>query len=315
MATKEANIALGCPVCRDGSCNYWFTRKTPFGRFDLNRCSKCRSAFVYPRPDRLAIESFYNDHSYRRDDNQSTEERLAQLNESEKTYPNSTLDAERMISHCKRLSRGLRFLDVGAGYGYFSHSALAQGFQVQALEPNRFERQVFGLMNHFAPHPSMLGPEFVAANKNSFDVVLLSQVLEHVRDLDESVHFFNDLLADGGVVAVAVPHFRSLVSRLQGRKDMFIIPPEHLNFFTIKGLRELFERSGFHVLMTESISRFDPRKFKRKFRFGFFSVIFSTALESVLRVADKANLGMYINIYFRKGRPALSDLSGRGRQF
>ena len=303
-----------CVSCGHDHCNYWFTRKTPFGRFDINRCSKCRSAFVYPRPDRLAIESFYRDHSYRHDDNQSPEERLAQLNESEKIYPNSTLDAERMISHCKRLSRGLRFLDVGAGYGYFSHSALAQGFQVQALEPNRFEREVFGLMNHFAPQSSMLGPEFVAANKCSFDVLLLSQVLEHVLNVDETVGSFNDLLVDGGVVAVAVPHFRSLISRLQGRNDMFILPPEHLNYFTVKGLRELFERHGFQVLATETISRFDPRKFKRKFRFGFFSVIFSIILESVLRVADKANLGMYINIYLRKGRPTLSDLSGRRRQ-
>ncbi len=66
--------------------------------------------------------------------------------------------------------------------------------------------------------------------------------------------------------------------------------------------------------MTESISRFDPYKLKRKLHLGFFGVIFSTALESVLRVADKANLGMYINIYLRKGRPTLSDLSGRRRQ-
>ena len=44
------------------------------------------------------------------------------------------------------------------------------------------------------------------------------------------------ILVPDGIVAVAVPHFGSLLSRLQGKKDMFICPPEHLNFFSRRGL-------------------------------------------------------------------------------
>lgn len=303
-----------CPACKCSHFLYWFTKQTRFGRYKVYRCRKCRSAFIYPRPSHSELESVYSDTAFRSDGGGSAEERFTRRMESEKLYPNSTLDAARMIENCKRFSCGHRLLDVGAGYGYFTNAALARGFSVQALDPSPSSRGIFAIMNKFDPEPIMLGKDFVEANRQAFDVVILSQVLEHISNLEETLFFLDDLLTDGGVVAIAVPHFQSLVSRFQGRNDMFIIPPYHLNYFTIKGLRELFERHGFQVLMTETISRFDPRKLKRELRLGFFGVIFCTVLEAVLRVADNVNLGMYANIYFRKGRPALSDPGGRRRQ-
>lgn len=305
---------MDCPVCRGGSCRYWFTQESSSGKYKLYRCHNYLSMFVSPRPSRSEIECIYNATDYHSDGDGSAEQIFVRLMESEKVYPNTSLDAERMIRNCKRFSTGLRLLDVGAGYGLFPHAARAQGFDVKALEPNATRRDVFTILNHFHPEPVMLERPFVEANRHAFDVVILSQVLEHISNLEETLSFLDDLLTDGGVVAVAIPHFRSLVSRFQGRHDMFIIPPYHLNFFTIKGLRELFERHGFQVLMTETISRFDPRKHKRKLRLGFFGVIFCTVLEAVLRVADRAHLGMYVNICFRKGRPALSDSGGIRRQ-
>ena len=80
-----------------------------------------------------------------------------------------------------------------------------------------------------------------------------------------------------------------------------------------QGLEAIFERYGFQVLLTETVSRFDSRTKKRKLRFKAFGAIYCPVLEGVLHVTDKANLGMYANVYFRKGRPALSGPSGRRR--
>ena len=88
----------------------------------------------------------------------------------------------------------------------------------------------------------MLTRNFVQANPGSFDVVLMSQVLEHITDLESTLDYLRDLLAPNGIAAIAVPHFGSWLSRLQGKKDMFIVPPEHLNFFSRAGLTALFDR-------------------------------------------------------------------------
>jgi hypothetical protein len=38
----------------------------------------------------------------------------------EDAFPNSSVDSERIANHCRELGIGSRFLDVGAGYGFFS---------------------------------------------------------------------------------------------------------------------------------------------------------------------------------------------------
>ena len=290
-----------CPACRCRSLVHWFVKTTPSGHYGIDRCRNCSSAFVLPRPSLSEIKKFYQDISYRSEECKAAEVRFAHVMEHENIYPNSTLDADRMTETCKRFATGARFLDVGAGYGFFSRAAAARGFEVRALEPARSCREVFALMNGFRPDPHMLEKDFVEQNKSAFDVVLLSQVLEHIIDLHEMTGFLGELLGDGGVVAVAVPQFRSLVSRIQGRGDMFIVPPEHLNFFTLLGLKRLFEHHGFEILAWETVSRFDPRKFCGKLYQRSLGVIAAQALRTVFRTADALGYGMYLNLYCRKG--------------
>jgi 2-polyprenyl-3-methyl-5-hydroxy-6-metoxy-1,4-benzoquinol methylase len=189
------------------------------------------------------------------------------------------------------------FLDIGAGFGFFSRAASENGFQVDALEPSPSCQDVFTLMNGFKPYPEMLSASFVQKHSGIYDVVLMSQVLEHVSDIKECVSNLNILLHSGGICAIAVPHFRSLVSMVQCRKDMFIIPPEHLNFFTIRGLTSLFLRQGFKPLKIETISRFNSMRIRRIFPFSSLIIL---GLSSVLNLADMYNKGMFINAYFQK---------------
>jgi len=35
------------------------------------------------------------------------------------TIPNASLDAERIVEACKQLTAGSRFLNIGAGFGFF----------------------------------------------------------------------------------------------------------------------------------------------------------------------------------------------------
>ena len=49
-------------------------------------------------------------------------------------------------------------------------------------------------------------------------------------------------------------------------------------------------------------------------RLEAFGVIYCPVLEGVLRVTNKVNYDLYANMCFRKGRPALSDPGGIGKQ-
>jgi 2-polyprenyl-3-methyl-5-hydroxy-6-metoxy-1,4-benzoquinol methylase len=253
-----------------------------------------------PRPKAEEIEAFYKTIAYRQHEKDSPQTRFNSVIEQEKSYPNSTLDAARIGTACRHWSSGDNFLDIGAGYGFFSRAAIDRGFRVTALEPAPSCREIYRMMNGFEPLPELLNEQFVAAHAGEFDVLLMSQVLEHVQDLDWTLSALHSLLREGGVAAIAVPHFRSMVSILQGRRDMFIIPPEHLNFFTAEGLERLFQRHGFTTLASQTVSRVDGKRIARKMRLGLLGRPISYALRVPMTLMDLLKMGLFLNMYFRK---------------
>jgi SAM-dependent methyltransferase len=216
----------------------------------------------------------------------------------ETEFPNSTVDAKRIAQNLKRLAPGTRALDVGSGYGFFSKALMDAGFAVDAIELGEASRKIHARMTGFEPKAEPFNADFARRNAGTYDAVLLSQVLEHLPMDSDPIKSLNDLLRTGGICAIAIPHFRSYLSIVQGRSDMFIVPPEHLNFFTVKGLNAAFASRGFQTLKCETVSKFDYRKFRK--RFGLLSLVPSLALKGFLGVSSLMDKGMFINGYFRK---------------
>ena len=84
-----------------------------------------------------------------------------------------------------------------------------------------------------------------ASLSNSFSIISEWQVLEHVSDVDEHMCSCFELLQPNGVYMGTVPNFFGIYARLRGSRWYMIRPPEHLNYFTPKGLSILLERCGF----------------------------------------------------------------------
>ncbi len=215
-------------------------------------------------------------------------------------YLNSGHDSLRIVERCTQLTTGRRFLDAGAGLGMFSKTALRAGFDVSACEPNPNARNVFRQLNGFEPESCLFDKEYADRHRGAFDVVLLSQVLEHITDPEEIVEHIRTVLREGGIAVVAVPHFGSALSRVQGKKDMFISPPEHLNFFSKRGLIALFERYQFRLERIETVSKVNSGKIRDAVHFPILRDAVWIGLYSVLKVFEVFGMGMVINAYFRK---------------
>ena len=215
-------------------------------------------------------------------------------------YPTSWGDAELIIGRCFALSSGRDFLDVGAGNGAFSNVARKYGFHVDAVEPNPNACVVFRQVNGFSPRQQFFDCVFADEVRGSYDVVLLSQVLEHLPHPVETVKSIRMVLRQGGIVCIAVPHFGSFVSRLQGVNDMFVSPPEHLNFFSRSGLKELFLKNGFRLCFVETVSKIPRRRIERLARFRRLGAVGWRVLFAGMRLTDWCGAGMVLNGYFEK---------------
>lgn len=294
---------VSCIFCKETPTSYWYTNtsKADGKPYRLFKCPSCAGAFVFPIPTEDELSLYYRSSSNAMQANlgvDAEEEQYEKVIAEEEIFPNSTIDARRIAQRIKQLRHQGRVLDVGCGYGFFSRALADAGFEVEAIELNETCRRIYTRMNGREPTDASFDSRFSAAHADRYDAILFSQVLEHVPMNSDPLGSIRTVLKDGGICAIAVPHFRSWVSRLQGKGDMFIIPPEHINFFTVKSLTELFRAGGFDVVHVDTISRFDARKLKR--RFGAASIIPELALQTFLKASDLTMGGMYINAYFRK---------------
>jgi SAM-dependent methyltransferase len=294
----EANETLDgggtCVACGAMCVSRWCVRQNAHGTFTVYRCSSCGTGFVWPRPSDAFLLSYYRELP---DAEPAT---LEQLLAAEESYPNAMVDAARICEICARESVGSRFLDVGAGTGFFSRAALDRGFRVTACEPHSASRAVFRRMNGFEPHATFLDDAFADGHASRFDVVLLSQVLEHVRDPAGFIRNAAKVLEPGGLIAIAVPHFGSALSRVQGTRDMFVTPPEHLSYFTRKGLETLLRHHGFEIRRRETVSRIDAARVARRIPLPFFAWHVVKCVHWVLRASDPFGWGTILRIYASK---------------
>jgi len=291
---NSINCQIPCLCCDYPSLKFYFCKQSSHGEFPICRCPSCGSAFVWPRPDKDAMEAYYKDNLH----SDLTYEQAIQVDL--RYYPNSAGDSKRIIAWCLKLSRGYEFLDVGAGFGAYSKTANEYGFTVTACEPNPNAIKHFFEMNGFYPDPSVFDYKYASLHKEEFDVVLLSQVLEHVSDPVEVVDSIHTVLRGNGVAAIAVPHFGSALSRIQKKNDMYISPPEHLNFFSKRGLIDLFLKRGFKLEFLETVSKVPRERIKEAVRVPVLSDIAWRGSYGALTLFDSFNMGMMINAYFRR---------------
>ena len=127
--------------------------------------------------------------------------------------------------------------------------------------------------------------------------MILSQVIEHLSFEKNPLKDINSVLKDNGVVVLAFPNFSSLLAMLLRKRDFFLIPPEHLNYFTKTAICQLLAKEGFEILLIETVSRFNPKSFDK---FGIFKPVLSSVLGAFLKFSDSIGRGMFLNVYDRK---------------
>ena len=91
-------------------------------------------------------------------------------------------------------------------------------------------------------------------SKAGFDVLFLSQVIEHIADPETILKRIQDWLAPDGVLIIStcnIAHWKCRFRLLSGRweyEEYGIFDKTHLRFFTIKSFRELLSECGYEIL-------------------------------------------------------------------
>ncbi|MGJ0492127.1 class I SAM-dependent methyltransferase [Methylobacter sp.] len=298
------DVLHACVACGSKKISYWrkknyqYTDGADHKEFHIYRCASCGTGFLNQPPHVQWLQAIYQYSGQALTQPVTIEDVLAR----EAEFPNCTVDAERMARQADQCnySDNRRALDIGSGFGFYTRALKKAGYQTVSINPGEYENEVFRKLNGDEPVPVMF-EDFEPSEP--FGVVLMSQVLEHLLEPNRAICKVSDLLTTGGVLACAVPNYDSFLVKLLGTKDNACLwVPEHVNYFTEKGLTALVEQNGFHVVKVEQITRVPFNALSRRLRLRGRPAVAADALVKLLQIpfAGLMNffgLGIYINLY------------------
>ncbi len=213
----------------------------------VRACSRCHSAFVWPRPEATELrERYEREHEegkwagyFDREPAEVWHERVALLG---------------------RLAPGRgRVLDVGCGAGHFLEAIGADGWSTMgtelALPPLSDARRR-------APDAWLaLGELNALRSAPDYDAVTFWDVLEHVPDPLTFLIEARRRLRQGGVVAATMPNAHGTTAWLHGGRWKYYDLAEygHLFHLSRRGLATLFTRAGLEVAYARTVGSTDLR--------------------------------------------------------
>ncbi|TXI67106.1 MAG: class I SAM-dependent methyltransferase [Flavobacterium sp.] len=134
-----------------------------------------------------------------------------------------------------------RILDIGAGTGDFLLECKNQNWDILGIEPNDKAKGIaLGKGIKF-------GNTIEKLESNSFDVITMWHVLEHVPDVEYQVAELKRLLKPSGTIIIAVPNFKSYDANHYKEFWAAYDVPRHLWHFSKTAIEKLFDKQNMNL--------------------------------------------------------------------
>lgn len=160
-------------------------------------------------------------------------------------------------------NKKIRILDIGCGNGSLSNFIAMQGYEVVGVEESES-----GVKIAQQSYPNCL---FMAASiydfpyqelENSFDIIISTEVIEHLFYPKELVKAAKRCLKDNGTLILTTPYhgyLKNLALAVTGKLDKHFTvlwDGGHIKFFSVKTLSTLLLEEGFTNLQFKFAGRY-----------------------------------------------------------
>lgn len=156
----------------------------------------------------------------------------------------------------KQVGTGLKILDVGCGYGQNGEAMIKRGNIVFGIDILPAVIQKAKTRLTYAAVADFSRPEDIPdeIKREKFDMVILSDVLEHVYDPMGLIRNAIPMMKENAVLLVSVPNTANWLNRIKlffGQWDYDVsgvMDRTHIRFFTLKSIKRLIETAGFDII-------------------------------------------------------------------
>lgn len=255
QAEKTGLEYMNCNVCSRNDSELLFENIDRLhgnpGIFKVVRCRNCGLVYLNPRPRN--ISDYYPDDYAPYNVKQEDFFQKVAGNLMDAYYSNSLNIIVKLKSLLYKLIYDPvpkeymgKILDIGCGNGIFLYGLKKYGWDVFGLDMSEqaveFARKKFGLSNvEKGFFDDMNYPE------ESFDVITLNHVIEHLPDPANALLKINKLLKKNGLLIITTSNIDSFNFKLFKSKWFPLETPRHLNLFGHLSMNKILGKNGFSL--------------------------------------------------------------------
>lgn len=209
------------------------------GNLSVNRCLSC--GFAYLASWEQSIEQSGSLYDYY---GRLTDEDFAQRYSAE-----NRARQQKLLKELAVYTRGRRLLDVGCGDGQLLQTARDEGWDALGIDLSESAIRCCSRRGLSASRTDFFD---ISLDEQRFDVIVMSELIEHVSSPQRFLTRAEELLDMGGIVYLTTPNFGSLARRMLG-ESWSVIHPEHIGYFERSTIRRLVsEETGLREIKIEA---------------------------------------------------------------
>ncbi len=237
-----------CPVCNGKLIKGFSTTDFTVSHetFHIEQCQHCSLLVTNPRPAARSIARYYHSPEYA--PHSGTKQGI--INKLYHLVKGLNIAFKcRYVIRSSGLTAG-KILDYGCGRGDFLLAMKKRGWKITGMESDT---------NTAAIASKRCRADILRANQikeietESFDVVTLWHVLEHVHNLNETIYELKRILKRTGLLFIAVPNHYCLDARHYGTMWAGYDVPRHLYHFNPQAMQIFFQRHGLQCLARKAL--------------------------------------------------------------
>lgn len=204
--------------------------------FDLHHNPEFDMLITFPKPSLEKLPSYYESDDYisHTDGKRSLFEKMYHFIKG--------IALKKKLKLINSQSAKGKLLDIGAGTGDFLTVAKNDGWQTIGIEPSTKAKEIAIKKGvNFAQ-------DLASLESNSFDIITMWHVLEHVPNIEEYISELKRLIKPTGTIIIAVPNFKSYDAKYYGEFWAAFDVPRHLWHFSKTAIQKLFAKENLKLV-------------------------------------------------------------------
>jgi 2-polyprenyl-3-methyl-5-hydroxy-6-metoxy-1,4-benzoquinol methylase len=230
---EERNYLLAkCVICGSGRIHYTFIRNG----YPVYQCGDCDFMFLNPQPSDEILSEIYKSDYFLMGNCEGSEELRTQMKSA-----TARLYINQLINYYGKREGNL--LEIGCGNGDFLVVAKAMGFNVKGIEISEYATRI---ANRKLEEESVICGDFekVDLPEEYFEVCVLFDVIEHVRNPINFLERIHKHLKPKGIIFIVTPSLDSWSAKLL-KNSWMEFKAEHLQYFDTQTIQNALAKTGF----------------------------------------------------------------------